>query len=78
MNTYVVKDPNGNTVLTVNANSIDEAWSKAELLQGASILGYTIEKQYATSTSTLDPIWILMGILVAAMLFGAKERRRYL
>lgn len=78
MNTYVIKDPSGNTFLTLNANSVDEAWDKASLLHGAEILGFTIERQYTASTTAIDPIWILLGVLAVVMVFGARERRRYL
>ena len=76
MNTYVVKDPNGNTVLTLNANTIDEAWDKAGLLVGVDILGFTVERQITSSASALDPMWILMGALLVVMLLASKERRR--
>lgn len=76
MNTYVIKDPNGETVLTLNANTIDEAWDKASLLVGAEILGFTIERQITSSASTLDPMWILMGALLVVMLLGSRQRRR--
>lgn len=79
MNTYVLKDPNGNTVATLHANDMDAAWEQAFGLLGeivSSGSGYTIERQLTASATSIDPLWILLGLLAVAMLWGNSRRRR--
>lgn len=70
MNTYTIIDINGKTLDTITANTIDEAKDYANYVYGT---GTNIIRQYSTSTTTFDPLWILGALLLIAIV--TRKRR---
>lgn len=65
MNTYIVyrNDTFDGELGILNASDISEAESKAKLMYGSDIY---VVRQYSTTTTIIDPIWILLLLLLIA------------
>lgn len=70
MNTYSVRDANGESLGTVQAGNTDEALERAKVLYGDSV---TVMPQLTTTTIGFDPLWVLLAILLAGMYFKKKR-----
>lgn len=68
MNTYSVyrlNELDGESIGVVQAIGIEEATNKAKFTYGTDVY---VVRQYSTSTTSFDPIWILLALLLVAVL----------
>jgi hypothetical protein len=70
MNTYSVNDSNGVSIGTIQAADADTALSNAIFLYGPDV---SVVRQYSTNALSIDPIWILLALLLAAQMTRKKS-----
>lgn len=71
MNSYRVNDGYGQYLTTIQAASIDAAYEVAVSAYGPDVI---IEREYTATGISIDPIWILLGLLLAAQLLRRKRQ----
>ena len=78
MKSYKIYDTSGKFLFTVQATSVDDAFNQASSTFDSRYIG-RVEPQYTANVTGLDPLWILLAVLGAVLLFGKKgQHRRFL
>jgi hypothetical protein len=70
VNTYVINDAYGTYIDTVQAMDADAAFQAMYPLYGTDI---TIVRQYNTAASGFDPLWLLLALGAAMLVFKRKR-----